>query len=62
LIQILSINPKPAAEPVIAHVRRPCVNCRAFAAGREKGGIRLAKAAFKPGNVEVFASSRFTAR
>lgn len=50
------------AEALFACFCNPRVNRAALAAGHEKGGVRIAEAAFEPGNIEVFASLRFTAR
>jgi len=62
LIQILSINAEALGGALFALICSPSVNRYPFAAGHEKGGVRIAEAAFEPGNMEVFASLRFTAR
>ncbi|MDN4986373.1 MULTISPECIES: hypothetical protein [unclassified Bradyrhizobium] len=62
LIQIVGINAETLAEPVFRSASGPRVNPREAAAKREKGGVRIAEAAFKPGKTGVLALMRFTAR
>ncbi|MBH5368134.1 hypothetical protein [Bradyrhizobium glycinis] len=62
MIQILSINAKTLVETLFARICAPRVNRLLPAAGHETGGVRIAEAAFEPGNMEVFAFPRFTAR
>ncbi|CUU17385.1 hypothetical protein CDS [Bradyrhizobium sp.] len=47
---------------MFARARGPRVNPREAVAGHEKGGVRIAEAAFRAGNTGVLASLRFTAR
>jgi hypothetical protein len=62
LIQIVEINTGTPLELLFLRVNRPGVNPRETLATREKGGVRIAEAAFKAGKTGVLASSRFTAR
>jgi hypothetical protein len=62
LIQILSINAETLAELLFARARGPRVNPREAVAGHEKGGVRIAEAAFEAGKSVVLARVRFTAR
>lgn len=50
------------AEPLFARRRNPGVNPRKAVTAPEKGGVRIAEAAFRAGNAGVFALLRFTAR
>jgi hypothetical protein len=47
---------------LFARVGSPRVNPREAVAGHEKGGVRIAEAAFRAGNTVVLTPSRFTAR
>jgi len=62
LIQILSINAETLAEPLFARTRDLRVNPREARHDHEKGGVRIAEAAFSTGNAVVLVPSRFTAR
>jgi hypothetical protein len=62
LIQIVGINAGTLLEPLFLLAMRRCVNRRAAVATHEKGGVRIAEAAFEPGKTGVLAWSRFTAR
>ncbi|MDA9501047.1 hypothetical protein XI05_26910 [Bradyrhizobium sp. CCBAU 11357] len=62
MIQIISVNTEALGEALFALICSLSVNRWPLAARREKGGVRIAEAAFEPGNIRVFASSRFTAR
>ncbi|MCK1723001.1 hypothetical protein [Bradyrhizobium sp. 141] len=62
LIQILSINAQTLAERRFrAQMGRALTRARP-ATTHEKGGVRIAEAAFEAGNAVVLTSSRFTAR
>jgi hypothetical protein len=50
LIQIVGINGETLAEPLVEPVRWPRVNPQVAAAGCEKGGVRIAEAAFRQQN------------
>ena len=62
LIQIVGINAGTPLELLFLFVKRLRVNARKAAAGREKGGVRIAEAAFELGKTGVLARFRFTAR
>jgi hypothetical protein len=62
LIQIVGVNAGTLAELLFLRVNRPGVNRREAVATHEKGGVRIAEAAFEAGKTGVLASSRFTAR
>jgi len=62
LIQILGINAETLAEPSFALAKGRCVNPRRERTTHEKGGVRIAEAAFEAGNPVVLVPSRFTAR
>ncbi|MDA9477317.1 hypothetical protein XI03_23085 [Bradyrhizobium sp. CCBAU 65884] len=62
LIQILSINAETLAErPFPLQTGRALTGARS-AITHEKGGVRIAEAAFGAENTGVLASLRFTAR
>jgi len=62
LIQIVGINAGTLAELTFARWKGPALTRFQAAAGREKGGIRVAEAAFEAGISGVLARFRFTAR
>jgi hypothetical protein len=62
LIQILSINAQTLVEPLFARTDGPRINSRSAPARHEKGGVRIAEAAFEAGKSVVLACPRFTAR
>ncbi|MCJ9705676.1 MULTISPECIES: hypothetical protein [unclassified Bradyrhizobium] len=62
LIQILSINAEMLAQRRFhAQTGRALTRVGPLTT-HEKGGVRIAEAAFEAGNAAVLASSRFTAR
>jgi len=62
LIQILSINAETLAErPFPRQSGRALTRPNAVTA-HEKGGVRIAEAAFRAGNTAVLPPARFTAR
>jgi len=62
LIQILSINAQTLAEPLFARTTVPALTRASLVTTHEKGGVRIAEAAFSTGNAVVLVPSRFTAR
>jgi hypothetical protein len=62
LIQILSINAETLAELSFARVKAGALTHAGPVSAHEKGGIRIAEAAFRAGNPVVLVPSRFTAR
>ena len=62
LIQIVGINAGTLLELAFLFAKRLRVNARKAAAVREKGGVRIAEAAFELGKTGVLARFRFTAR
>ena len=62
MIQIVAINAGTLLELLFLPALRPRVNAPGAVPTREKGGIRIAKAAFRAGKIGVLTSSRFTAR
>jgi hypothetical protein len=62
LIQILSINAETLAELLFARARSPALTCARSVTAHEKGGVRIAEAAFEAGKTVVLTLSRFTAR
>jgi hypothetical protein len=62
LIQIVGINAGTLLELLFLFANRLRVNARKGAARREKGGVRIAEAAFELGKTGVLRRFRFTAR
>jgi hypothetical protein len=62
LIQILSINAETLAEPLFARAAGSALTRARPVTTHEKGGVRIAEAAFSAGNAVVLVPSRFTAR
>jgi len=62
LIQILSINAQTLVEPPFQRANGPRVNARRVVETHEKGGVRIAEAAFRAGKSLVLARLRFTGR
>ncbi|MET3908607.1 hypothetical protein ABID59_002953 [Bradyrhizobium sp. S3.3.6] len=62
MIQIVGINAETLAELQFQCANKLRVNRREAATGREKGGIRIAEAAFEAEKSGVLARFRFTAR
>jgi hypothetical protein len=62
LIQIVGINAGTLLELLFLFAKRQRVNARKATAAREKGGVRIAEAAFELGKTGVLACFRFTAR
>ncbi|MDA9506100.1 hypothetical protein XI09_15955 [Bradyrhizobium sp. CCBAU 11386] len=62
MIQILSINAETLAELLFRGANRSRVNPHRPVTAHEKGGVRIAEAAFRAGKTVVLARFRFTAR
>jgi hypothetical protein len=62
LIQILGVNAETLAEPMFARVCSPALTRASPVTTHEKGGVRIAEAAFEAGKSVVLAQFRFTAR
>jgi len=62
LIQILGINAETLVERGFPRANGARVNARNAAPAHEKGGVRIAEAAFEAGNTAILARLRFTAR
>jgi hypothetical protein len=62
LIQILWINAETLAELLFARATGPALTGARPVGTHEKGGVRIAEAAFRAGNPVVLVPSRFTAR
>jgi hypothetical protein len=55
LIQIVGINTETLAELLFQCANKPCVNRHGAASGREKGGVRIADAAFEAWKTGILA-------
>ena len=62
MIQIVGINAKTLLELWFQCWNGPRVNLRVSAARREKGGVRIAEAAFEACKTGILVHPRFTAR
>jgi hypothetical protein len=62
LIQIVGINAGTLLELLFLFAKRLRVNARKATNAREKGGVRIAEAAFELGKTGVLARFGFTAR
>jgi len=62
LIQILGINAEMLAELPFPRASAPALTGAKPVTAHEKGGVRIAEAAFGAGNAVVLARVRFTAR
>jgi hypothetical protein len=62
LIQIVGINAGTLLELLFLFAKRLRVNARKATAAHEKGGVRIAEAAFELGKTGVLTRFRFTAR
>ena len=62
LIQILGINAETLAELPFPRASAPALTRVRLVTPHEKGGVRIAEAAFEAGNAGVLTSARFTAR
>ncbi|MGW1421638.1 hypothetical protein ACWAT4_16135 [Bradyrhizobium manausense] len=62
MIQIVAINAGTLAELLFLPREGRALTPRETTAGREKGGVRIAKAAFEAGITGILARFRFTAR
>jgi hypothetical protein len=62
LIQILGINAETLAELLLRAQTGPALTGARPVGTHEKGGVRIAEAAFRAGNPVVLVPSRFTAR
>jgi hypothetical protein len=62
LIKILGVNAETLAELLRRGANRSRVNPHGPVTAHEKGGVRIAEAAFEAGKSVVLARVRFTAR
>ena len=62
MIQIVGINAGTLLELLCPFAKRPRINAQKATATREKGGVRIAEAAFELGKTGVLARFRFTER